>query len=546
MLTWPLVLNLTHSYPSTLVMEGGDPNMYIWFMDLMAKKVVDPNLNLAEMVYYPAGMNFLAGYEGPILLTLSTPIVLLTHNPILAYNLVLLTAFILTAYACYIFVLYLTKSYYSAIITGFSFGFSQYMMVRSTQHIDLLFLFTLPFMALYSFKFFENPSKRNILLLSLSVFITALSAWYYLVGGLIFIFILFLFNYRKFFVSKKQYVFAGLGTGLAILLPALPMFLNRSDAAYKYVNMLIETRGADFWNFFIPHYYISPWSFTRPIYENYISPYEATSYFGLIGIVAIFVLVFLRNKLVIPFKFFWVTIIAVFILIAIGNHLQVFQYRIPMPFSFLDNFIPFDRLRAPNRFFVFSYFGATVIFGYFLAYIRNYLQTQKTKIVFTSLIVLLLICERFIFPYPLMSIPVPEFYKQVGQMDEKFAIADIPLINPGFSLYNYYQIYHKKPIVDGEYFWTAYNGHTFDFIRSNQLLFNSAPCNLYPPNIDKQQTLKQLADANIRYVVVHNFILQSQNCPPLTIFIHKFFENNQIVFSDGEITVYSTIDKLEQ
>src|SRR5574338_1686402 len=88
--TWPLLPHITTHYPSTFYIEGGDPNIYIWFMDIVAQKVAHPNMNMGQMLFFPVGINFLSGYEGPIILLVSTPVILLTHNPILAYNIVLL------------------------------------------------------------------------------------------------------------------------------------------------------------------------------------------------------------------------------------------------------------------------------------------------------------------------------------------------------------------------------------------------------------------------------------------------------------------------
>jgi hypothetical protein len=545
--TWPLLPNITTEYPSTYYGHGGDPNMYIWFMDTVAKKVAHWDFHPSQMIFYPDGMNFLAGYEAPIILTVSTPIILLTHNPILAYNLILLLAFVLTAYTCYLLILYLTNSYYSALITGFSFGFSEYMLVRGTQHLDLLFLFTVPLVVLFAFKFLEKPNKKNILYLFLAVFLTALSAWYYLVGVLIFMGLLFLFNFRKFLVAKKEYFIMAALVGLAVLVPSLPMFLNKSDTSYQYVDLLLEHRGADTLNFFIPHPYV--FSATASVYSSFASPYESTSYYGFVGLVAIFVMLFLSKKINIPHRGLWLTTILIFMLIALGNHVGIFNKQIAMPFAFLHNFIPFNRLRAPNRFFVFSYLGVTVFMGYFLVYMKSLLENSRTRLILvTILFISLLVWERIFLPYPILSIPVPEFYKTLGQNKETFAIADIPFIDPGLSIYNYYQIYHEKPIVDGEYFWTAYNDRTFDFIDHNPLLLNSVTCNeeALSQNYDSSKILKELADKNIRYVVVHNFIIQDINCPEMGSFLHNFFRNQEPVFIDGEITVYSTIDKTVQ
>ncbi len=520
--------------------------MYIWFMDAIAQKVVNWDFNPSHMLFYPDGMNFWASFEAPIILTVSTPVILLTHNPILAYNIILLLAFILTCYACYHLILYLTRSEYAALITGFSFGFSPYMLVRGTQHLDLVLLFCVPWAILNALKFLESPCRKNSWLLALSIFITALSAWYYLVGVLIFLCLMFVFNLRKSLESKRVYFATFCLVSLAVLLPALPMLLNRSELSVLYVEKVGQAYAADVLNFFIPHPYMHSWSWF--IYNDFPSPFEATSYFGLVGLVAIVVMLFFSKKMLIPHRGMWMATILFFLLISLGIKINILGHNITMPFEFLNNFTPFDRLRAPNRLFILSYLATTVLFGYFLAYINDKFPNARWKITVTVFALAVLLSERYILSYPIFVPKVPEFYKTIGENQEQFAIADIPLIDPGLSLYNYYQIYHKKPIVDGEYFWTSYTDRTFKFILANPLLSNSIPCNgrTTAQGIDIKKTLKDLSDADIRYVVAHNFIAYDLKCPSINIFIREFFAGQKPVFSDGEISVYSTIDKQQQ
>jgi hypothetical protein len=305
----------------------------------------------------------------------------------------------------------------------------------------------------------------------------------------------------------------------------------------------VSSRGADPLNFFIPHPFIYLGS--DKLYQSFVSPFESTSYYGLVGLVAVFSLIFFWKKISIPQKWLWLTALIVFMLIALGEFWQAGGRRIPMPFSVLENFPPFNRLRAPNRFFVFSYLSATVIFSYFLLYLKSIIKV-RLRVILTILLLILIASERMIIPYPLVSVKISAFYKELGRNNENFAIVDLPIINPGLSVYNHYQIYHKKPIVDAEYFWTAYSSQTFNFIKQNSLLLNSLICERKPTQTDLQTSLKHLADANVRYVVVHNFVLHDYECPTVTKFIREFFANRKAVFADGEITVYSTIDKVQQ
>ncbi len=552
-MTWPLVTKITHSYPSTFHSIGGDPNMYISYMDLVVKKFQgELPLELNRMIYYPGGVNLSGGYEAPIMFLIGAPVILLTDNPILAYNLILLLAFVLTALSSYFLVLYLTKSFSISLISGFSFGFSIYMIVRGLQHLDLLLLFTVPWLVLATLKFFEKPDYKNILFLSLAVFITALSAWYYLVGGIIFIAIAGLVNWNIVMRAKKMIAIGSLAVTLGVLLPALPIILNGTPQITENADEIVNLTGAQPLSFILPHPFNVVLGFlTEGIYKQFPSVYnvpypyfEQTSYYGIIGLIAVVTLVFFRKKFSIPNKALWLCAFLIFMVLAMGNYFQIGRFFIPLPFKALHEIFPFDHMRAPNRFFVFSYLAAVVIFSYFLLEIRKIITTKKFRLILGTLLVLMLFAERLVFPYTTVSLPVSQFYRDLGKDPGNYAIVDLPIArNWGDSSYNYFQIYHKKPIVGGEYFWTAYDDHTYDFIRSNTLLFNAAFCNPDLNNLNQEKSLAELAENNIKYVVVHNFTLHDlKDCPDVGRFVRLFFENKKPVFVDGELSVYSTID----
>src|SRR5258708_27232606 len=370
-MTWPLVTRLTTAYPSTFQIIGGDPNIYVSYMDLVVKKFKgDLPVDLNKMVFYPDGVNLSGGYEAPIIFLVGAPVIIFTHNPILAYNIILLLAFILTSLACYFLILYLTKSFSIALICGFSFGFSSYMMVRGLQHLDLLFLFSVPLLVLATLKFLDQPHYKNIFYLALSVLLAALSAWYYLFAGLIFIVIAFLANIDKFVRPKKLFVYAALAVALSVLLPTLPIILNKTSEITKNADVVVGRAGAQPLSFILPHPFsvVFGWM-TDGIYKHFPSVYqepypyfEQTSYFGLIGLIAVVVLIFYRKKVPIPNRALWVSTFLVFMLLALGNFIKIGQWEIIMPFKALHQIFPFDHMRAPNRFFVFSYLAVTVIF----------------------------------------------------------------------------------------------------------------------------------------------------------------------------------------
>lgn len=548
LLTWPLVTRLGSVYPTSEVWFGLDPNMYIWWMDWVGK-ILTGRLHYPPgmMVYWPVGVTPWAGYDGLLMLVVGVPVNLLTGNPILAYNLFILACFLAAAWCAYCLVWHLTGSRYAAALAGLIFGFSPYIMVRALLHPNLLMIFVVPLLALAAIKFLERPSAGRALGLGLAVLLAALSSWYYAIGGLVFLAIAAAWHWRTLWRHRQASVLAALLVAAALALPALPILLSDTGGGRPATDKLVDSLGARPSNLVMPHEYTNVFGgLTAEAYEQVFlygtrgNAWESTSYLGaiLIGMIAVFL--WRRREWPDSRPWFWFTVALVLYILAMGNFIGVFGHRIPLPFKWLREIFPFSLVRAPNRFFVYTLMAVTVMSGYVLACLAR--RTKRFHLaLFTVVLVALLLAERAIIPFYHREVKVPEFYRTIAADPEKYAIADLPIKYPGFSLYNQYQMTHGRPLVAGEYFYPAYSSRTFSYMLANPLL-SASQCDLTTPitrDIDQEAVFRSFRDNDVRYLIVHNLILENDfECASAQDNIRRFFQGMDHTYADGDITVY--------
>jgi hypothetical protein len=142
--THPLWQHLGDALPG----DVGDPvlNTYILAWDAHAL-VVDPLHLFDANIFYPLPntLAFSENLSGDALLAL--PLMLLSGEPVLTYNLVFLSSFVLAGYGMYLLVLRMTGSRGAAFAAGAAFAFAPYR-IASLAHVQLLTVGWLPLLVL--------------------------------------------------------------------------------------------------------------------------------------------------------------------------------------------------------------------------------------------------------------------------------------------------------------------------------------------------------------------------------------------------------------
>lgn len=568
-LTWPLALHLSGSFMSLEYWYGGDPNLLIWLTDRIAHltDAAAPPLDFA--LFWPGGVNILAGYDGLMTVLLALPAAVVTGNAILGYNLAVLTALWLNAVAAYALIWRETRSRYAASFGGVIFGFSVYALVRSMYHANLAMVFGLPLLLLAAQSWLDRPTPRRGLLLGLAVLLAALcSAHYLIIGGLI-LMVFAAVNWRRVLKAGRQALVASVSCLTAAVVTSIPLLWNRPAEWTTRSSAALAALSLHWPNLILPHpltdvffgltdsaYATFPASFGLGT-PNYVAE---TAYVGIpLFVLAAIGLLTLRKRGETEKIVLWSCLAISSFIFALGPVTTVFDHAFPLPFALLRLIPPFSLIREPSRLFLPGLLSLTVLASFALARLRAALiGKRKAAVAVTLVLATIFAAERFAAPVPLVAKRVSPFYRTVAAEPGRFALAELPI---GFletqagdktdsaprlallSEYDFFQMTHNRPIVDGEYFYTALSPQTFDFINANPLLLNSVcrPESVGSPDtMSREASLSGLAAVGVRYVIVHNLTLHDYaGCASAFRYIREFFRDDRPVFADGEITVYA-------
>jgi len=175
LLTYPLLLNLNRG-----VKDPGDPLLNSWILAWDVKKIVSLDWKgfFDANIYFPYKRT-LAYSE--FLFTQSLfglPVLLISGNPILAYNIVFLLAFITSGFGMYLLASSLAKNTAAGIIAGIIYTFSPFMMAH-LPHLQVISAGGIPLALLFLHRYFANSSGRDFFLFALFFILQVLANGYY-------------------------------------------------------------------------------------------------------------------------------------------------------------------------------------------------------------------------------------------------------------------------------------------------------------------------------------------------------------------------------
>ncbi|HEX9902031.1 MAG TPA: discoidin domain-containing protein [Acidobacteriota bacterium] len=174
-MTYPLVLHLGSS-----VRDPGDPLLNTWILAWNNRQMAGFHLAgwFDANIYYP-NQNTLAYSEHLFSQALvSLPVNLLTGNPILAYNLVLLFGFVTSGLGMYLLARRLSGHVLGSLAAGIIFAFSPFMMAH-LPHLQVITAGGIPLTFLFLIRFFDSGRWKDLLLFTLFYVLQALANGYY-------------------------------------------------------------------------------------------------------------------------------------------------------------------------------------------------------------------------------------------------------------------------------------------------------------------------------------------------------------------------------
>jgi hypothetical protein len=158
---------------------GGDVRAFIWVLAWDNHAVLDrvPSLFDANKLF-PL-QNSLAYGEHLFGISLFTlPLYAATRNPVLAYNVVWVLAYLLTAAAVHALAWRYTRDHLAAMTAAMAFTFCFFRMHHGHGHLNLLWCFWIPLSFLAMDRWTTRPTWTRIGILTVVIVLQALAAWY--------------------------------------------------------------------------------------------------------------------------------------------------------------------------------------------------------------------------------------------------------------------------------------------------------------------------------------------------------------------------------
>ena len=257
-LTWPLARGLTRDLPSDLV----DPLLNTWIITRDASLLVDALTGHLGALrdYWNAPIFF----PHPLALAYSEhltpqalqilPVYVVSRNPILCYNLLFLSTFMLSAFGMFLLVRELTGDRTAAFLAGLAFGFAPYR-IGAMSHLQVLSSAWMPF-ALYGFRRFFATRRALPLAGGAAAWIAQnLSCGYYLLffSPVAALYLVWELTTRRLWREGKMLaqLAAALGVVGVVTLPFLLPYLQLRRLGFS-PRSLAETRAfsADVYGYF--------------------------------------------------------------------------------------------------------------------------------------------------------------------------------------------------------------------------------------------------------------------------------------------------------
>ncbi len=355
----------------------GDAGAYIWFLRWLPYALSHRmNPLFAPMLYRPYGANLAWVASIPAPAFLMAPITA-TLGPVVALNALELAAPVLAAFCTYLLARRMTGARWAALVAGYVFGFSPYMVGQTLgDHLNLTLVFLLPLVAYLFLRASDGlrlgrwlwailgPLLALQFLISTEVFATGL-----LFGAAALA--LLSIHDRRFFRAAV----AGAAGGLAVcglLLAPLLWYMLKHPYYHSAPNDPV-TFSADLLNFIIPTRLTwiggEPLSRISAAFTGNFS--ENGAYAGLPLLLAVAAFVRLYGRTAKGKVLLWLLLIVMVSslgpwLKVAGSVVYIYRFPIPLPWTYFD-VLPIIGYALPVRFMVFGFLVLAIIAALILA-----------------------------------------------------------------------------------------------------------------------------------------------------------------------------------
>ncbi|MDH5661375.1 MAG: hypothetical protein OEY92_00105 [Elusimicrobiota bacterium] len=489
-LTYPLILQFsTHFFA-----DQGDGLQYVWNIWWVNKALTELHQSLWQTCYlhYPYGLSLLGddlilfnGFIGILLLKFLTLIEV--------HNFIVIVSFVIGGFTAFLLAHYFTKSYWSSIIAGFIFTFSNYHFAHAQGHLSLVSLEWIPLFILLWYILVTKPRIVTGIASAIVLFAVLLCNYYYFLYCVTTAcLIVTWYGIQKkdifFFLRKEHLVpFTAFFVGLIVTVgPLVVSFLLLHTKDPFLGGHPAKAYSLDFLALFIPG---GHWRFahlTHSYWSNLPGNIHESSVH--IGLAVFCVLIFTwvkRREFPAQGLRLWYSILIFFTIMSLGPVLHIWGREIPflrLPYALFEKVFPLLKVSGVTvRMMVMTMLSAGVIsaMGFKLLF-----RQSRGKRLLAGLLLIILFIEYLPKPIPASKIAIPPYVDFLKDLPDSKGIVDT-IARPTLALY--YQTIHEKPMA-------------FGYVSRIPRSVNAKDQELRQVIHDKQYILLY-RDYNIRYLV---------------------------------------------
>lgn len=173
--TWPLPVNLSHG----VAHDAGDPILNAWILWWTTQAVPLTAAWWNAPIFHPAAGTLAFSEHLLGLAPIAAPVIALTGNALLGYNVTLIATYVFSALGAYFLGYTLTRRHDAAFVAGVAFAFAPYRLAQ-IPHIQVVSAYWTPVCLAALHRYDHDRRPRWIVLAAFAWLAQALSCGYYL------------------------------------------------------------------------------------------------------------------------------------------------------------------------------------------------------------------------------------------------------------------------------------------------------------------------------------------------------------------------------
>ena len=412
----------------------------------------------------------------------------------------------------------------AAFIAGLIYAFYPYHFAQR-NHLNLLSIQWIPFSLFFLIRATRTGRLVDGCLSGLFFAFSGLSSWHLLTlsGMLSTVWLVYgwLTERREWRGKTWQALLAVSVTAAVITGPFVtPLIQERfvdPSGDDPYLGKEKETQ-TDIVAYFLPNLYNPVWGqMAAPVHRRFLRNKDHSVALGYVPLALLIVAIsqWRRERRV----RFWLIGLLLFWVLALGPFPRINgepYAGIPLPYQLVGWSFPVRSLRNPERFNIIVALCLSLAAGGAAAHALGRLPKRRAGVVLVALSALVLL-EYWSWPFPTRAPDIPATYQHIAAEPGDFAIVDLPISNDLSKQYMYYQTMHGKPTVTGHVSRPPVGAYAL--IEENDLLRAMWEGRRPDPAADSAQDLAALADAGVRYLVVHKEELSNEELDALRAYV---------------------------